>query len=179
MAVCSLLYARFRKPYFFWWAVAWCLYLARLGAILIYVPTGRPFWLYAHQVATGWTALALLWSAVVFSRGSRFRPVVWVAVLLGACVVAAPVGQGERCSHSGCATVCAAGQACAPTCSGGGCTADCQGGSQCSPSCSGGGCTFVCRAGASCAGTCSGGGCRFVCEPGASCANTCTGDGCT
>ena len=81
MAVCSLLYARFRKPYFFWWAVAWCLYLARLGAILIYVPTGRPFWLYAHQVATGWTALALLWSAVVFSRGSRFRPVFWVAVL--------------------------------------------------------------------------------------------------
>jgi signal transduction histidine kinase len=81
VAVCGLLYARFRKPYFFWWAVAWSLYLARLGAILIYVPSGRPFWLYAHQVATGWTALALLWSAVVFSRGSRFRPGFWVAVL--------------------------------------------------------------------------------------------------
>ena len=48
---------------------------------MVFVPTGRAFWLYAHQVATGWTALALLWSAVVFSRGVRFRPAFWVAVL--------------------------------------------------------------------------------------------------
>lgn len=81
MAVCVLLYLRFQKPHFFWWAVAWSLYLARLGAMLVFVPTGEAFWLYAHQVATGWTALALLWSAVVFSRGVRFRPAFWILVL--------------------------------------------------------------------------------------------------
>jgi signal transduction histidine kinase len=31
-------------------------------------------WLYWHQVVTGWTALALLWAALVFSRGLRWRP---------------------------------------------------------------------------------------------------------
>ena len=86
--LCALLYRRYDKPYFFWWAVAWTLYLGRLGAILTYLPTRLPFWLFAHQVATGWTALALLWGALVFSRGARFRrpyllivlfPVVWSA----------------------------------------------------------------------------------------------------
>lgn len=71
--VCAVLYARFRKPHFFWWAVAWALYVGRLGAILVFVPTAELFWLYAHQVATGWTSLALLWSALVFSRGAVFR----------------------------------------------------------------------------------------------------------
>jgi signal transduction histidine kinase len=71
--VSAVLYARFRKPHFFWWAVAWALYVGRLGAILVFVPTAELFWLYAHQVATGWTALALLWSALVFSRGATFR----------------------------------------------------------------------------------------------------------
>ncbi len=79
--MCAILYARFRKPHFFWWAVAWALYLSRLGAILIYVPTLEPFWLYAHQVATGWTALALLWSALVFSRGATFRRWFFLVVL--------------------------------------------------------------------------------------------------
>jgi signal transduction histidine kinase len=79
--VCTLLYVRFQKPHFFWWAVAWALYLSRLVAILIYVPTLEPFWLYAHQVATGWTAVALLWSALLFSKGLRFRPVYLLLVL--------------------------------------------------------------------------------------------------
>lgn len=86
--LCALLYRRYDKPYFFWWAVAWTLYLGRLAAILTYLPTRHPFWLFAHQVATGWTALALLWGALVFSRGARFRrrylaivlfPLVWSA----------------------------------------------------------------------------------------------------
>ncbi len=81
VAVCVLLYARFRKPHFFWWAVAWSLYLARLAAMLVFVQTGHSFWLYLHQVATGWTALALLWSALVFSRGVKFRPVFWLLLL--------------------------------------------------------------------------------------------------
>jgi signal transduction histidine kinase len=85
-ALCALLYRRYRKPYFFWWAIAWSLYLGRLGAILIFLQDRRPFWLFAHQVITGWTGLALLWSALVFSRRSRFRrgylavilfPLVW------------------------------------------------------------------------------------------------------
>ncbi|MCU0634858.1 MAG: GAF domain-containing sensor histidine kinase [Gemmatimonadaceae bacterium] len=32
----------------------------------------RPF--YAHQVTTGWTALALLWASLVFARDPRWRP---------------------------------------------------------------------------------------------------------
>jgi signal transduction histidine kinase len=89
--LCALLYRRYAKPYFFWWAVAWALYLGRLVAILTYLPTRQPFWLFAHQVATGWTALALLWGALVFSRGARFRrryllivlfPVVWSALAI-------------------------------------------------------------------------------------------------
>ncbi len=79
--LCALLYLRYRKPYFFWWGIAWTLYLGRLTMILIYLETRRPFWLFAHQVATGWTALALLWSALVFSRGARFHPAYLLAVL--------------------------------------------------------------------------------------------------
>ncbi len=76
-----MLYHRYRKPYFFWWAIAWSLYLGRLGAILIFLQDRKPFWLFAHQVITGWTALALLWSALVFSRRAPFRSVYLVAIL--------------------------------------------------------------------------------------------------
>lgn len=79
--LCALLYRRYRKPYFGWWAIAWGLYLLRLVAILTYLPTREPFWLFMHQVATGWTALALLWGALVFSIGARFRPVYLLLVL--------------------------------------------------------------------------------------------------
>lgn len=79
--LCALLYRRYQKPYFFWWAVAWGLYLGRMAAIFTYLATRHPFWLFAHQVATGWTALALLWGALVFSRGARFRKVYLLAVL--------------------------------------------------------------------------------------------------
>ena len=78
--LCALLYRRYRKPYFGWWAIAWALYLLRLVAILTYLPTRQPFWLFAHQVATGWTALALLWGALVFSIGARFRS--WYLLLV-------------------------------------------------------------------------------------------------
>lgn len=79
--LCALLYRRYAKPWFFWWAVAWALYLGRLVAILTYLPTRDAFWLFAHQVATGWTAVALLWGAMVFSRGARFRRVYLLVVL--------------------------------------------------------------------------------------------------
>ena len=70
----ALLYRRYHKPYFLWWSIAWTLYLSRLLAIGIYVVTRESLWLFVHQVMTGWTALALLWSALVFSRGARLRP---------------------------------------------------------------------------------------------------------
>ncbi|MFN8651919.1 MAG: histidine kinase [Gemmatimonadales bacterium] len=79
--LCALLYRRYRKPYFFWWAVAWALYLGRLAAIFTYLAARDPFWLFTHQMATGWTALALLWGALVFSRGARFRRIYLLAVL--------------------------------------------------------------------------------------------------
>ena len=72
-ALCGFLFHRYRKPYFAWWAVAWTLYLFRLAAIVSFLLSGQRAWLYWHQVATGWTALALLAAALVFSRGWRWR----------------------------------------------------------------------------------------------------------
>ncbi len=71
--VCGWLYRRYRKPYFGWWALAWLIYVARLGAIISFVLTSQRGWLYWHQVTTGWTALALLWAALVFSEQLRWR----------------------------------------------------------------------------------------------------------
>lgn len=68
------LHRRYRKAYFRDWAVAWGIYTLRLGAIILFLHTGRPVWLYYHQVFTGWTALALLWAALVFARQLRWQP---------------------------------------------------------------------------------------------------------
>ena len=75
------LHRRYRKPYFGWFALAWLLYVLRLGAIISFLLTRNWFWLYWHQVVTGWTALALLWAALVFSRQLTWRPA-YVAVVL-------------------------------------------------------------------------------------------------
>jgi signal transduction histidine kinase len=72
-ALCGFLFFRYRKPYFAWWAVAWGLYLLRLGAITGFFFTSERLWLYWHQVITGWTALALLYAALVFSQQIRWR----------------------------------------------------------------------------------------------------------
>jgi signal transduction histidine kinase len=71
--LCWFLYRRYRKPYLAWWSGAWALYLLRLVAIASFLLTDDRAWLYWHQVATGWTALALLAAALVFSRGFRWR----------------------------------------------------------------------------------------------------------
>jgi signal transduction histidine kinase len=78
--LCAVLYRRFRKPYFALWAVAWGVYATRLGAILSFMHTGHPGWLYWHQVTTGWAALAILWAALVFSRGPVWKR--WYAVVV-------------------------------------------------------------------------------------------------
>jgi signal transduction histidine kinase len=69
----AFLYRRYRKPYFGWFALAWLLYVLRLGAIISFLLSQNRIWLYWHQVATGWTALALLWAALVFSQQLRWR----------------------------------------------------------------------------------------------------------
>ena len=73
-ALCAFLYARYRKAYFAWWAGAWGLYLLRIVAITSFLLSSHRFWLYWHQVVTGWTALALLYAALVFSQQIRWRP---------------------------------------------------------------------------------------------------------
>ncbi|MBM4188567.1 MAG: hypothetical protein FJ206_14785 [Gemmatimonadetes bacterium] len=80
----SLLFAflnrRYRKPHFFWWSVAFGLYGAGLVAIVSFLATERWAFLYSHQVIIGWTALALLYAAMVFERELRWRPWFWAAV---------------------------------------------------------------------------------------------------
>jgi signal transduction histidine kinase len=73
MGLCGGLWVRTRRAYFGWWAVAWGLYLARIGAIVAFLVTQHQPWLFLHQVITGWTALALLWTSAVFARRSRWR----------------------------------------------------------------------------------------------------------
>jgi signal transduction histidine kinase len=80
-ALCWFIHRRYRKPYFAWWAGAWGLYGVRIGAIVSFLLTGNWIWLYWHQVVTGWTALALLYAALVFSRGLRWRPRYFALVL--------------------------------------------------------------------------------------------------
>jgi signal transduction histidine kinase len=79
--VSGVLYRRYRKAYFGWWTAAWTLYVIRVLAIIAFLVTAERWLLFAHQVITGWTALALLWSAIVFSRGTRLRLPYLAAVL--------------------------------------------------------------------------------------------------
>jgi signal transduction histidine kinase len=89
--VCAELYRRYRKPYFAAWALAWLLYSLRLAGIIVFLLTEQQIWLYWHQVATGWTGLALLWAALVFSQRVSWRriylafiafPVLWSYVAI-------------------------------------------------------------------------------------------------
>ena len=70
------LWARYRRPWLGWMTVAWALYSVRLVIISSFLLSGHRAWLYWHQVATGWTALALLWAACIFSGSTRWRNVV-------------------------------------------------------------------------------------------------------
>ena len=72
-ALCAFLFGRYRKSYFAWWSAAWGLYFLRIGAITSFLLTSQRVWLYWHQVVTGWTALALLYAALMFSQQVRWR----------------------------------------------------------------------------------------------------------
>lgn len=78
MAVSTLLWRQFRKPYFLWWAAAWGLYALRIGAIITFLETGRWTWLYLHQVLTGWVGVTLLVAALAFAHSRRLAPR-WIA----------------------------------------------------------------------------------------------------
>jgi signal transduction histidine kinase len=79
--LCQVLHRRYGKAYFGLWAVAWAVYGLRLGAIITFLLTGSAVWLFWHQVTTGWTALALLWAALVFSQRVTWKNA-YVAVAL-------------------------------------------------------------------------------------------------
>jgi signal transduction histidine kinase len=90
-ALCAYLFQKYRRDYFRWLAIAWCAYALRIGCIVLFLTTGASGWLFAHQILTGWTALALLWSALAFSQHARWRwwyvfalafPVAWSYVAI-------------------------------------------------------------------------------------------------
>jgi signal transduction histidine kinase len=69
------LWANSRSRYHGAWGCAWLLYALRLVMISIFLVSRDPVWLFAHQAITGFTALFLLWAALLFSRDIRWRPV--------------------------------------------------------------------------------------------------------
>jgi signal transduction histidine kinase len=71
--LCAFLYRRYGKPYFAYWALAWCLFALRLAAIISFMLSENRHWLFWHQVTTGWTALAVLWAALSFSQQPPWR----------------------------------------------------------------------------------------------------------
>ncbi len=64
------------------WALAWTAYAVRLGCISAFLVVRDPAWLFAHQVVSGWSALLLLWAALQFATGAKWRwSLAWLGVL--------------------------------------------------------------------------------------------------
>src|SRR5436853_1841785 len=78
--LCWYLFAKYRRRHFLWWALAWSMYVLRIGAIVAFLTTSAQPWLFVHQILTGWTALAILWAAMNYAQSARWRP--WYAVAL-------------------------------------------------------------------------------------------------
>ena len=62
-----------RQPYHATWAAAWVVYAFRLAFIAAYLVERKPEWLFAHQVVTLWSGLLLLWAALQFAIGAKWR----------------------------------------------------------------------------------------------------------
>jgi len=77
-ALCLGVWRRGREPHFGWWAVAFGIYAVRIGAIMAFLQTLNLNWLFWHQVITGWTALTLLWAAIVFAHRAKWQAWYWV-----------------------------------------------------------------------------------------------------
>src|SRR5688500_678675 len=73
-AFCWYLFARYKHRYFLWWSVAWTLYVLRIGATAAFLVRSNEWWLFMHQILTGWTALVLLWASLTFSSVAEWRP---------------------------------------------------------------------------------------------------------
>jgi signal transduction histidine kinase len=78
--LCGALWRRTRQPYFGWFALAFTLFLVRIAVIAVFIASNDRSWLFWHQVITGWTALALLWAAVVFSHAAAWKRRYWLLV---------------------------------------------------------------------------------------------------
>jgi len=78
--VFAVLAVTHRKRHFAIWAAAWSVYVVRLAFIALFLVTRRETWLFLHQVATGLTALLLLWAALTFAWQLRWRPVYYLAL---------------------------------------------------------------------------------------------------
>jgi two-component system sensor histidine kinase UhpB len=63
-----------RREHFATWGVAWGVYALRLVCISAFLLTRREGWLVLHQTLTVLVALLLLFAALEFSRGVRWRP---------------------------------------------------------------------------------------------------------
>ena len=78
--LCVGVWRRSHQPHFGWWAVAFALFVLRTLAIIAFLTTTHRGWLFWHQVVTGWTALALLWAAIVFAHRTPWRPWYWLVL---------------------------------------------------------------------------------------------------
>ena len=78
--LCAAQWRRTRQPYFGWWALAFALFLLRITVIAVFIATNDRAWLFWHQVITGWTAVALLWAAIVFSHAAAWKSRYWLLV---------------------------------------------------------------------------------------------------
>ena len=78
--LCAALWRRTKQPYFGWWALAFSIFILRITVIAVFIATNDRAWLFWHQVVTGWTALALLWAAVVFSHAAIWKKRYWLLV---------------------------------------------------------------------------------------------------
>ncbi len=66
---CHVLWRRQRTPHFRTWAAAWAIYVVRLACMFVFLLNRDMFWLFAHQAATGLSALLLLVAALQLSQG--------------------------------------------------------------------------------------------------------------
>jgi len=75
---CYVLWLRQRGPHFLTWALAWALYVVRLGSMSAFLVQRDLVWLFAHQAMTGLSALLLLVAALQLSGSFRWKN--WYAI---------------------------------------------------------------------------------------------------
>ena len=83
-AACYVLWQRQRGAYFLTWAIAWSVYVVRLGCMSAFLVRRDMVFLFLHQAATNISALLLLAAALQLSRGFVLRP--WHAAAVPAAI---------------------------------------------------------------------------------------------